>query len=67
MAGPQEPDGYSDLLQTIHCDAFVFSEGEQAALDLYDQLQELELQKSLLESQAEGTYFDDDIRHSLAD
>jgi hypothetical protein len=46
---------YSDLLQTPHADAFAFSEPEQFALQLYDQLRELELEKSLLEAHAKGT------------
>jgi hypothetical protein len=46
---------YSDLLQTPHADAFAFSETEQFALQLYDQLRELELEKSLLEAHANGT------------
>jgi hypothetical protein len=54
MAGPQGPESYSDLLQTSYNDAFAFSEREQVALSLYDQVRELELQRSLLEAQAEG-------------
>ena len=46
---------YADLLQTNHCDAFTFSESEQLALHLYDQLRELELQQSLLQAQQSGT------------
>lgn len=45
---------YSSLLETMHCDAFAFSEQEQLALELHDQLRELELQKSLLEAQSES-------------
>lgn len=45
---------YSDLLQTPHSDAFAFSETEALALELYDQLRELEIQKSLLEAQNRG-------------
>ncbi|KAJ4349892.1 uncharacterized protein N0V89_008511 [Didymosphaeria variabile] len=43
---------YSDLLQTAHSDAFAFSDTEQLALQLYDQLRELELEKSLLQAHA---------------
>ncbi|KAF9740172.1 hypothetical protein PMIN04_001806 [Paraphaeosphaeria minitans] len=43
---------YTDLLQTPHTDAFAFSEAEQFALQLNDQLRELELEKSLLEAHA---------------
>ncbi|KAL1610278.1 hypothetical protein SLS60_001944 [Paraconiothyrium brasiliense] len=43
---------YSDLLQTPHADAFTFSDTEQLALQLYDQLRELELEKSLLHAHA---------------
>ena len=51
-----EPDStdYSDLLQTNHSDAFAFSDQEQLALELYDQLRELELQRSLLAAQSGG-------------
>jgi hypothetical protein len=52
----QGPHDYSDLLQTVHSDAFAFSDQEQVALDLYDELQELELQKALLEAQTGSTY-----------
>lgn len=45
----------SDLLQTYHSDAFAFTDAEKTALELYDQLQELELQQSLLEAQESGT------------
>lgn len=44
-----------DLLQTNHSDAFAFNETEKLALELYDQLQELELQQSLLQAQEAGT------------
>ncbi|ORY14287.1 centromere protein H (CENP-H)-domain-containing protein [Clohesyomyces aquaticus] len=47
----QDPHDYSQLLQTDHSDAFAFSEQEQVVLALYDQLQELELECSLLEAQ----------------
>jgi hypothetical protein len=53
---PQDPNDYSDLLQTHHSDAFAFSEAEKLALELYDQLRELELQQSLLHAQHDGTY-----------
>lgn len=51
-----DSNDYSDLLQTNHSDAFAFSHQEQSALELYDQLRELELQRSLLEAQNEGMY-----------
>jgi hypothetical protein len=54
-SAPKNPNDYSDLLQTSHSDAFAFSETEKLALQLYDQLRELELQRSLLEAQNEGT------------
>lgn len=47
---------HSDLAHTNHCDAFAFSEREQLALDLYNELRELELQESLLRAQAEGRH-----------
>ncbi|CAN9115895.1 unnamed protein product [Alternaria alternata] len=40
----QDASDYADLLQTNHSDAFAFSEAEKLALQLYDQLKELELQ-----------------------
>ncbi|KAF2819091.1 hypothetical protein CC86DRAFT_450306 [Ophiobolus disseminans] len=46
-----DPNDYADLLQTNHSDAFAFSEAEKLALQLYDQLRELELQLSLLRAQ----------------
>ncbi|PSN66705.1 hypothetical protein BS50DRAFT_600382 [Corynespora cassiicola Philippines] len=54
----QNASGYEDLVQTAHADAFAFSELEQRALDLYDQLRELELQRSLLEAQEQGISYD---------
>lgn len=51
---PQNPRDYADLLEMNNSDAFAFSEREKVALDLYDQLKELELQRSLLEAQNEG-------------
>jgi hypothetical protein len=45
----------SDFLNTPHSDAFAFSDLEKRVLDLYDQLRDLELQKSLLEAQESGT------------
>jgi hypothetical protein len=53
---PQDPNDYTDLLQTNHADAFAFSEAEKLALDLFDQLRELELQQSLLHAHRDGTY-----------
>ena len=53
----QGTQDYTDLLQTNHSDAFAFSESEKLALDLYDQLRELELQRSLLQAQQSGTSF----------
>jgi hypothetical protein len=52
---PKNPNDYSDLLQTSYSDAFAFSDTEKLALQLSDQLRELELQRSLLEAQKEGT------------
>lgn len=50
-----QPTGdISDLLQTNHSDAFAFSESENLALELYDQLRELELQHSLLKAHESG-------------
>lgn len=51
----QDPKDYTDLLQTSHSDAFAFSESEKLALELYDQLRELELQQSLLRAHQSGT------------
>jgi hypothetical protein len=50
----QDPNDYADLLQTDHSDAFAFSETEKLALQLYDQLKELELELSLLQAQQSG-------------
>jgi hypothetical protein len=50
----QDPNDYADLLQTNHSDAFAFSDTEKLALQLYDQLTELELQQSLIQSQQSG-------------
>ncbi|KAF2657973.1 hypothetical protein K491DRAFT_676768 [Lophiostoma macrostomum CBS 122681] len=52
--GAPDPSDYSDLLQTHHSDAFAFSALEQLALDLHDQLRELELQRSLLAAQTDA-------------
>jgi hypothetical protein len=53
---PHDPNDYAELLQTNHCDAFAFSESEKLALQLYDELRELELQQSLLEAQQAGSH-----------
>ncbi|KAF9697257.1 hypothetical protein EKO04_004612 [Ascochyta lentis] len=45
------------LLQTNHSDAFAFTTSEKLALELYDQLQELELQQSLLQAQETGASY----------
>ena len=50
----QDPNEYADLLQTNNSDAIAFSEAEKLALELYDQLRELELQESLLQAQQSG-------------
>lgn len=50
----QAPNDYADLLQTDYSDAFAFSETEKLALQLYDQLKELELELSLLQAQQSG-------------
>jgi hypothetical protein len=50
-----EPSDFTDLLQTNYADAFAFSETEKLALELYDQMRELELQISLLRAQQDGT------------
>jgi arylamine N-acetyltransferase len=51
---PRSASDFSDMLQTPHSDAFAFSETEALALELYDQLREVELQKSLIEAQRGG-------------
>lgn len=53
--GSHDAGDISDLLQTMHSDAFAFNESEKLALKLYDQLRELELQQSLLRAQGSGT------------
>ena len=60
--GGKAPDAHdaADLLQTPFSDAFVLSEGEGLALQLYDQLKELELQQSLLEAQQSGMFYTSD-------
>ncbi|CAI6340462.1 unnamed protein product [Periconia digitata] len=40
----------SAILQTPHSDAFAFSDLEERVLELYDQLRELELQRSLIKA-----------------
>jgi len=51
-----DPNGNAHLLQTNHSDAFAFSETEELALQLYDQLKELELQQSLIQAQQAGMF-----------
>ena len=55
-AASRAPDsnGHAHLLQTNHSDAFAFSETEELALQLYDQLKELELQQSLIQAHRAG-------------
>ena len=50
----QSASDTSDLLQTTHCDAFAFTDPAKLALELYDQLREIELQQSLLQAQKRG-------------
>ena len=52
----QNANDYSDLLQTSYSDAFAFSDTEKLALQLSDQLRELEMERSLLEAQEQGMY-----------
>lgn len=54
-AKTQDAHDDADLLQTTHSDAFALSDTEMLALQLYDQLKELELQQSLLQAQQAGT------------
>ncbi|OCL08197.1 hypothetical protein AOQ84DRAFT_376979 [Glonium stellatum] len=49
----QQPE-FADLLQTHKSDAFVFTEQERLILELYNQEQELQLESSLFEAQAQG-------------
>lgn len=58
-ANAKSPDlgDLEELLQTNHSDALVFTETENLALELYDQLRELELQQSLLRAQETGTSY----------
>jgi hypothetical protein len=51
-----DPNNYVELLQTNYSDAFAFSDSEKLALQLYDELRELELQQSLLEAQQSGSH-----------
>lgn len=53
-AKTHDSSDYTDLLQTNYTDAFAFSEAEKLALELYDQMRELELEISLLRVQQDG-------------
>ena len=53
---PDPNDGNAHLLQTNHSDAFAFSATEELALQLYDQLEELELQQSLIQAHRAGMF-----------
>ncbi|KAH6616308.1 centromere protein H (CENP-H)-domain-containing protein [Boeremia exigua] len=70
-ARSQNSSDISDLLQTNHSDAFAFTESEGLALELYDQLRELELQQSLLQAQDPArvdnvsSLSDDDLQEQL--
>ncbi|KAF2205977.1 hypothetical protein GQ43DRAFT_384722 [Delitschia confertaspora ATCC 74209] len=44
----------SPLIQTPHSDAFAFSDQEKRILALYDQIQDLELQQSFFQTQAQA-------------
>lgn len=61
-----DPSDYADLLPTNHSDAFAFTETEQRALELYDQLRELELQQSLLQAQQTSTFDSRGLLSSVA-
>jgi hypothetical protein len=56
-AKAHEAHDHADVLQTTYSDAFAFSDTEMLALQLYDQLKELELQQSLLQAQQSGTLY----------
>ncbi|KAL6152463.1 hypothetical protein ACJBU6_09328 [Exserohilum turcicum] len=52
----RDADDHASVLQTNYSDAFAFSDSERLALQLYDQLYELELQQSLVGAQQSGTF-----------
>lgn len=55
MTNAHEAD-VPEELATPHSDAWAFSDAEQLALRLYDQLHQLELQQSLLEAQQSAVH-----------
>ncbi|EUC37099.1 hypothetical protein COCCADRAFT_1879 [Bipolaris zeicola 26-R-13] len=64
-AKTQDAHDDADLLQTAHSDAFALSDTELLALQLYDQLKELELQQSLVQAQQAGTLNMSDWREAM--
>lgn len=51
---PTQRSEFADLIQANKNDAFAFTEQERLILELYDQEQELRLESSLFEAQAQG-------------
>lgn len=51
---PAQRSEFADLIQANKNDAFAFTEQERLILELYDQEQELQLESSLFEAQAQG-------------
>lgn len=51
---PAQRSEFADLIQANKNDAFAFTEQERLILELYDQEQELQLEGSLFEAQAQG-------------
>ena len=51
---PTQWSEFADLIQANKNDAFAFTEQERLILELYDQEQELQLESSLFEAQAQG-------------
>ena len=51
---PAQRSEFADLIQANKNDAFAFTEKERLILELYDQEQELQLESSLFEAQAQG-------------
>jgi len=52
---PTQRSEFADLIQANKNDVFAFTEQERLILELYDQEQELQLESSLFEAQAQGT------------
>lgn len=54
MSGKENSPGWAEFLNTPYSDTLMLSEKEQLVLDLFNQEEEMRLQRCLLEAQQSG-------------